>query len=241
MKQAGGDLYEYDSSDAKEEAITMAHEFGHCLLHAVSRVHTQGRGDVSRRGLAGWAMMACLSSLGVGCRDTRKSETMSAHDVPSEPSPARPAGAPPATGKLAEAIEKAAAGQGPGPRFRFQRGHEMSGITAFDVSEGGAYTLSRTSRKGGPPLSFAGQLEATQGQALFGALSAATILAVAPSTRPIGDDEQPISIELEGAGERFALSIWAGDARDSPRFGKLTAALYPLLDQLSGGKIQLRP
>ena len=34
MKQAGGDLYEYDSSDAKEEAITMAHEFGHCLLHA---------------------------------------------------------------------------------------------------------------------------------------------------------------------------------------------------------------
>jgi len=34
MKQAGGDLYEYDSSNAKEEAITMAHEFGHCLLHA---------------------------------------------------------------------------------------------------------------------------------------------------------------------------------------------------------------
>jgi Domain of unknown function (DUF4157) len=34
MKQAGGNLYEYDSSNAKEEAITMAHEFGHCLLHA---------------------------------------------------------------------------------------------------------------------------------------------------------------------------------------------------------------
>jgi hypothetical protein len=34
MAQAGGNVYEYDSSDAKEEAITMAHEFGHCLLHA---------------------------------------------------------------------------------------------------------------------------------------------------------------------------------------------------------------
>jgi len=34
MKQAGGNLYEYDSDDKKEEAITMAHEFGHCLLHA---------------------------------------------------------------------------------------------------------------------------------------------------------------------------------------------------------------
>ena len=34
MKQSGGNLYEYDASGAKEEAITMAHEFGHCLLHA---------------------------------------------------------------------------------------------------------------------------------------------------------------------------------------------------------------
>lgn len=34
MTQAGGNLYEYDSSDAKEEAITMAHEFGHAMLHA---------------------------------------------------------------------------------------------------------------------------------------------------------------------------------------------------------------
>jgi hypothetical protein len=67
------------------------------------------------------------------------------------------------------------------------------------------------------------------------------ILTVAPSTRPIGDDEQPISVELDGAGAQFSLSIWAGDAHDNARLGELTAALYPLLDQLSGGKIQLRP
>lgn len=185
-------------------------------------------------------MVVCLSSLAVGCRDNRKSETMPAHDVPSQPPTTRPAGAA-STAKLAEAIEKAATAQSLGPRFRFQRGHEMSGITAFEVGDDGAYALSRTSRKGDPPLSFTGRLEAAQRQALFSALSRAAILTVASSTRPIGDDEQPISVELDGAGERFALSIWAGDARDSPRFGELTAALYPMLDQLSGGKIQLRP
>lgn len=116
MKQAGGHLYEYESSNVKEEAITMAHEFGHCLLHAsdeyanpavpgrvltndhsimanyytqegagdvqgaplpaphrrgrqaVSRVHAQGRGNVIGRWLAGWAVIACLGSLGVGER-----------------------------------------------------------------------------------------------------------------------------------------------------------------------------
>ena len=52
---------------------------------------------------------------------------------------------------------------------------------------------------------------------------------------------QPSSVELDGAGEHFALSIWAGDARDNPRFSELTAALYPLLDQLSGHQVQLRP
>jgi hypothetical protein len=192
------------------------------------------------RWLAGWAVIACLGSLGVGCRENRKSETMSAHD-PSEPSPAHPAGAVPATAKLTETIEKAAAGQGRGPHVRFQRGHEMSGITAFDVHDDGSYALSRTSRKGGPPLSFTGQLDAAQRQALYGALSRAAILTVAPSTRPIGDDEQPISVELDGAGEHFALSIWADDARNNPHFSELTAALYSLLDQLSGHQIQLRP
>lgn len=165
---------------------------------------------------------------------------MSAHD-PSEPSPARPAGAGQATAKLAEAIEKAAAGQGRGPHVRFQRGHEMSGITTFEVRDDGSYALSRTSRKGGPPLSFTGQLDAAQRQALYGALSHAAILTVAPSSRPIGDDEQPISLELDGVGERFVLSIWADDARDNPHVSDLTAALYPLLDQLSGHQVQLRP
>ena len=133
---------------------------------------------------AGWVVIACLGSLGVGCRENRKSETMSAHD-PLEPSPARPAGAGQPTAKLAEAIEKAAAGQGPGPHVRFQRGHEMSGITTFEVRDDGSYALSRTSRKGGPPLSFTGQLDAAQRQVLYGALSHAAILTVASSSRPI--------------------------------------------------------
>jgi hypothetical protein len=94
---------------------------------------------------------------------------------------------------------------------------------------------------GGPPLSFTGQLDAAQRQALYGALSRAAILSVAPSTRPIGDDEQPIAVELDGAGEHFALLLWADDARDNPHFSEPTAALYPLLDQLSGHQIQLRP
>ncbi len=166
---------------------------------------------------------------------------MTSHDVTSQPASTRPPGAAPATGKLAEAIDKAATQAGSSPHFRFQRGHEMSGITTFDIRDDGSYELSRTPRKGGPPLSFTGRLDGTLRQALFGTLSRAAILSVASSTRPLGDDEQPITIELDGAGEHFELAIWAGDARDSPQLHELTAQLYPLIDHLSSGKISLQP
>ena len=146
-----------------------------------------------------------------------------------------------ATAKLAEAIDKAASSDGPGPHVHFQRGHEMSGVTDFDVSPDGAFVLIRSSRKGGPPQEFRGQLDAGQRQALYGALAKAAIVSVPSSTRPIGDDEQPIVVSLDGAGQTFTLRIWAGDARDSAAFGVLPAALYPLLEQLSAGGITLRP
>jgi len=195
---------------------------------------------VNERWLAGCALVVSLGSLG-GCRENRKSETMTAHDVTSPPASPRPPGAAPVTRKLAEAIDKAATHAGSSPHFRFKRGHEISGITTFDVRDDGSYELSRTPRKGGPPLAFTGRLDAAQRQALFGALSRAAILSVASSTRPLGDDEQPIAVELDGAGEHFALSIWAGDARDSPQFSELAAQLYPLLDHLSGGALLLQP
>lgn len=193
---------------------------------------------MSRVGSASHVVVACvvasLWSFGTGCRENRKSETMPAHDSPTTPSPAA------AAGKLTEMIDKAAAGQVPAPHFRFQRGHELSGITDFEVKEDGSYALSRTSRKGGAPVAYSGTLEVVQRQQLFGALSRAAILSIPPSTRNIGDDEQPISVTLDGAGDRFILTIWAGDARDNQQFSAFATELYALLDQLSGGTIQLR-
>lgn len=186
------------------------------------------------------ALVAGSLTFGPACRDARKSDTMSAPDVSSKPS--APAGdAPVVGGPLAQIVARAATGEGSGPRLRFQRGHELSGITTFTVGEDGAYTLERTSRRGGPPASFAGTLDGAQRQALFGAVERGAVLALTSSSRPLGDDEQPINLELDGGGERFALTLWAEDARDDPRFGQLTTVLYPLLDQLSAGTIRLKP
>ncbi len=184
------------------------------------------------------AGVAAIGAAAGGCGEKGKSDTMAANDVSSAPAAAAPAGA---TGKLAEFIAKAAGGDGPGPHVHFQRGHEMSGITDFDVSPDGAFALTRSSRKGGPPQEFRGQLDASQRQALYAALAKAAILSVPSSTRPIGDDEQPIVVSLDGAGQTFTLRIWAADARDSAAFGVLAAALYPLLERLSAGGITLRP
>lgn len=187
------------------------------------------------------ALVAGVASLGAaagGCGEKGTSDTMAANDVSSQPAAAAPASA---TAKLAEAIAKAAGRDGPGPHVHFQRGHEMSGITDLDVGPDGGFVLTRSSRKGGPPQEYRGQLDAGQRQALYAALAKAAILAVPSSTRPIGDDEQPIVLALNGAGQTFTLRIWAGDARDSAAFGVVAAALYPMIAQLSGGGITLRP
>ena len=117
----------------------------------------------------------------------------------------------------------------------------MSGVTDFDVSPDGAFVLTRSSRNGGPPQAFRGQLDTGQRQALYAALAKSAILSVPSSTRPIGDDEQPIVVALDGAGQARTLRILAGDARDSAAGGVFTAAVYPVLEQLSAGAITLRP
>jgi hypothetical protein len=209
---------------------------------------------MQQRGLpAVLPMLASLIVCNPGCREDRKSAIM----PPPGPAPVQPSTTPrasltgssspapatasPATGKLAEAIEKAAAGQARGLHFKYQRGHEMSGIASFSVGDTGAYELSRTARKSVGPLAFTGQLDAAQSQALYGALARASILQVPPSTRPIGDDEQPIALHVDDGQHSFDLSIWANDARDSSQFSELTSTLYPLIENLSQGQIRLRP
>ena len=155
--------------------------------------------------------------------------------------PQAPASASPARAKLTESIEKAAAGQPHGLHFHYQRGHEMSGIVSFRVGKDGPYELSRTARKNTGPLAFTGKLDAAQLQALYGALARASILEVPSSTRPIGDDEQPIVLRIGDGHQLFELTLWAMDARENARFTDFTSTLYPLIEKLSQGQIQLRP
>lgn len=188
----------------------------------------------------GHAILAGFAAIGAaagGCGEKGRSAAIAANDVSSAPATA-PAGV---TAKLAQLVDDAADGRGTGPHVNFQRGHELSGVTDFDVSPDGAFVLTRSSRKGGAPQAFRGQLDAGQRQALYAALAKSAILSLPNSTRPIGDDEQPIVVALAGAGQAFTLRIWAGDARDSPAVGVFTAALSPLLEQLSAGAITLRP
>jgi hypothetical protein len=61
-----------------------------------------------------------------GCHDNRKPDPMPDPDKPSathSDPPQAPASAPPVKAKLAEAVEKAAAGQAHGLHLHFQRGH----------------------------------------------------------------------------------------------------------------------
>lgn len=183
------------------------------------------------------ALLASLMLFDPGCHKDRNPSTMSDDPGQQPPGPANVSG----SAKLAGEIKKAAAGQSHGLVFQYQRGHEMSGIVSFRVDKDGGYELSRTARKSTGPLTFSGKLEAAQSQALYGALARASILEIPRSTRPIGDDEQPITLRLTDGQVTFDLTIWAKDAAENAHVTDFTSTLYPLIDQLSQGQIQLRP
>lgn len=84
-------------------------------------------------------------------------------------------------------------------------------------------------------------LDAATRAAVAVALDETGVLGVPSSTRPLGDDEQPILLELRVGSAEHALRIWADVARASAPFRDFEGRLQTILDELSGGRLQGAP
>jgi hypothetical protein len=123
----------------------------------------------------------------------------------------------------------------------YQRGHDLSGITRFEMQAGGAFALSAGDPRHARQASFEGQLEASQRAAVLSAVEEAKLLRVPSSTRPIGDDELPIIVEMRYDDLHHRLLIWAGDARHDADFQRFEQALWVVLKDLGGDEIGRAP
>ena len=145
--------------------------------------------------------------------------------------------------KLIEIIAKAAADPTAYPDLTllYQRGHEMSGITRFEMRSGGAYELSSNNPRRQTSSHFEGVLNIDQRRALLSAVVEAHLLDIPSSTRNIADDELPLDVELSFDNLRHQITLWAWDARENAGFRSFEAALWTLLSQLSHGEIGPAP
>ena len=179
------------------------------------------------------SLVTCLLLIAaaIGCHKTKESVDMSETD-PNK-----------GAAKLEEAVRKAGddASAVSSLHFEFHRGHEMSGITTFTVEADGSFSLARTAYKAYDAVSVDGMLSAEQIQTLYGAVSRVNVLDIESSTRAIGDDEQPISLEIGDGQSSHKLVIWAKDARENAQFSAFSTTVYALFDTLSDGAIKLRP
>ncbi len=145
--------------------------------------------------------------------------------------------------KLLEIVTKAAASPASYPDLVlvYQRGHEMSGITRFELGEGGRYDLSSDNPRRQTSAHFEGALDVDQRRALFSAVLESGLLDIPSSTRNMADDEIPYDVELHYDDMQHQLTLWARDARENAGFRLFETALWNLFSQLSRGEISPAP
>jgi hypothetical protein len=120
----------------------------------------------------------------------------------------------------------------------YDRGHEMSGMTHFEMREGMAYSLSSDNPYQQTSFSNEGELQSEQRQALLAAIQD-SFFDIPPSERNLGDDEVPFTITLSYDDMSYQLDVWAIDGRENPDFVRLQAAFRNLFEELSDGNIIL--
>ena len=140
--------------------------------------------------------------------------------------------------KLKEIVAKAAADPASQPDLRllYERGHDLSGTIRFEVGVRGRFDLASNVTPGRLPGEWHGVLSAAQRRALLEAASRG-LLDTESSTRPIGDDEEPVFVTLRDGNLAHKLTLWHQDATRSPGFHAFERALLALLKDLSGGAI----
>lgn len=141
--------------------------------------------------------------------------------------------------KLREIAHKAqrAPGDHGALTLRYARDHELSGTTRFTVRATGEYELTSNVTMGRQEVSYSGTLDAADRDALLAAINEHGLLDTPPSTRNIGDDEEPVVIGVSYEDLSHELMSWHEDARENPSFHAFETHLLGLIRELSGGKI----
>ena len=116
--------------------------------------------------------------------------------------------------------------------MRYRRGHEMSGYVTLTVEPDGTATASRSGRGDLGRREATGMLTPAQAERLSDAVEAADLAHLRGSTRRIGDDEVPVTVELGGGAERHELRLWSEDAASNAAFVAFEATVRALLDEL---------
>jgi hypothetical protein len=179
-----------------------------------------------------------LFALAVGCMSPAPSPTQ-----PAPPADARGGSGDPMKDKLRAAAHEAAthpAGH-PGFTLSYTRGHALSGTTQFTMTAGGTYSLESNVTQGRKPFRASGELSAAQRDDLLALVDANDVIGTPPSTRNIGDDEEPVVIEVGDGGQTYRLMIWHGDAIRHAGFHAFERGLLALVHQLSGGAVLSSP
>ena len=144
---------------------------------------------------------------------------------------------------LRELLAKAAHGAAPahGLALSYTRGHELSGIVHFELEADDRFVLTADDRRGTRQVDATDVADDAARRAIVAAVETSGVLDVESSSRPLGDDEQPILLELRLGAGSHALRLWAEDARASAAFTAFERQLWDVLVELSDGRLRDAP
>ncbi|HEX3760128.1 MAG TPA: hypothetical protein VHW23_15535 [Kofleriaceae bacterium] len=109
------------------------------------------------------------------------------------------------------------------------------------MTAGGTYSLESNVTQGRKPFRSSGQLSAAQRDDLLKLIDTNDVVGTPPSTRNIGDDEEPVVIEVGDGDQTYRLMIWHGDAVQHAGFHAFERGLLALVRQLSSGAVLTSP
>lgn len=141
--------------------------------------------------------------------------------------------------KLQEIAAKAATNPDAYATFEmhYVRGHELSGMTEFKVNAAGEYTLNSNVTSGRREVVKSGILTVNERNDLLTAINETELLKTPPSTRNIGDDEQPVIITVSYDNMSYRLSLWHEDAKKNPSFHNFELRLLAIMNKIADDAI----
>lgn len=122
-----------------------------------------------------------------------------------------------------------------GLALNYRRGHDLAGYVTLAVRTDGTAEASRSGVGDLDRKTASGTLSPAQRDRLAAAVNESDLIHFPDSSRPIGDDEEPILVTVSLGDNHRDLQVWAGDATADPRFTAFDATVHELVDELLGG------